>query len=199
MKYQQYLLPCLGWIVGSTGCVDANSAYDDYASRLIDADVRVYDGAIVSELPDVNGDFLMTVRPDLAEKRLLFLRIAATFQPVTANTGLLGYRARFLDLTTMEPIGEEFVADDIEVGTDASFDDGVMEGILPAAANSITGSNAPVDGLLIGTLINDDFVCGTLAGTAGGLALDGTIYAWVRITGSELPPPVWRCEDQPGL
>ncbi len=41
------------------------------------------------------------------------------------------------------------------------------------------------------------FICGTLTGTGGGLSLDGSTFAAVRITGSELPDPVHRCEDQP--
>jgi hypothetical protein len=198
VKYPQYVVILGVGMVGSTGCVDAGKAYDDYAARLVDADLTPPpDGEIVSDLPDVNGEFLMAARPDLPEDRILYLRVMATFRPVTSNTGLYGFDAHFLDYTTLEEVGGSFVASDVEVGTDASFDDAPMRGTIVPAANPISGSNAVVDGLLIGTLVSPDFMCGTMSGTAGALNLAGSTWAAVRITGDELPPAVWRCEDQP--
>lgn len=199
MKYPHSLIAfAVASGVGAVGCYDAGDAYDDYKDRVFDAAPEVdIDGGIVSTLPDVDGEFYLVARPaGLGEKRLFHLRVTFTMTPVTENTATLDYAAYFLDYQTLEPVGDEVIEQGIEVSSDASYD-APLEGTVPAAANSVSGTNAEMDGVLVGTIVSEDFLCGTATGTAGALSLDGTEWAAVRITGDTLPPPVWRCEDQP--
>lgn len=197
MKYPHYVMCSVA--VGMVGaCVDARGSYEDYASRVPDAAPVVdIDGGVVSNLPNIDGEFYMVCRPDLPEDRLIHLRVTIDLTPITENTGEVAYNARFLDYTTFEPVGAEVTAGEIPIGSDASFDEWSLDGTVPAAANPISGSNAVMHGLLIGNIVSEDFLCGTATGTAGALALDGTQWAMQRITGDTLPPPVWTCADQP--
>ena len=186
MKYRNLIAIAGAGMVGA--CVDARGAYNDFGDRIPDAAVVVdIDGGIVSSLPDIDGEFYMVARPDLTEKRLIHIRITLDLEPVTENTGLVSYSAHFLDYTTLEEVGAEVTGDEIEIGSDASFSEWPLEGTVPAAANSISGSNAVMDGLLTGTIISPDFLCGSATGSAGGFPLDGTEWAMVRVTGDTLP------------
>lgn len=184
-----------GLCCSSAACVSARDSYDDFGDRIVDA-APAPDAPPVSTLPDVDGEWLMTTRPNLPEDRFLYFRVTVTLTQVTENTGTLAYTGRALDWRTLEPVGETWSEGGIAVGADATFE-APLVGTLPAEANSITETQVLVNGLLHGTLIADDFVCGTLTGDAGGLGLEGTTWASVRITGDMLPDPVWRCEDRP--
>lgn len=187
------------------GCVDAAGAYDDYASRVTDAGVEIdVDGAVVSELPNIDGDWLIAVRPGLPEDRILQFRTSLVMTAVTSNTGALDISAQPLAVTDRAAVGDPFEADEQDVASDTSFDVSFI-GLLPAAANPVSGSNAPVDAVLHGTIQSEGFLCGTLTGTAGALTLDGacpgpqcTTWAAIRVgSGGELPAPVWNCESAP--
>ena len=147
-------------------------------------------------LPDVDGDWLIAVRPNLPEDRIIQFRATLDVTPVTENTGTLDMTATALTITDRTEVGDAFIAADEAVESDASFD-APLVGTLAAAANPVSGSNAPVDAVLAGTLVSADFLCGTLSGTAGALPLEGTTWAAIRITGDTLPAPIFRCEDQP--
>ncbi len=199
MKYPQCLIAfAVASGVGAVGCYDAGDAYDEYKDRVFDAaPVIEVDGGIVSTLPDIDGEFYMVARPaGLGEKRLFHIRLTFAMTSVTENTATVDYVANFLDYQTLEPVGELVIEEGIAVSSDASYD-APLQGTVPAAANSVSGTNAPMDGVLSGTIVSDDFLCGTATGTAGALSLDGTEWAAVRITGDTLPPPVWSCADQP--
>jgi hypothetical protein len=173
------------------GCVDARDEYDDYGDRLIDADPGSIDGE-PSDIPDVTGEFYMVALPaNLGEER--FIHFHCTFA-VRGNR--LDWTGQPLDYETREPVGVAFVATDVAVAADASVRL-PMVGTLHARANSISGSNAPVNATVVAHLRSADFVCGELTGTAGALTLDGTTFGGVRITGAALPDQVVRCEDEP--
>lgn len=191
--------------IALVGCVDAGKSYEDYGDRVTDAGVEVeVDGAIVSQLPDVDGDWLIAVRPGLPEDRILQFSTVLTMTPITENTGALDISAQPLSVADRTAVGNPFEAEDQDVASDASFDI-VFVGQLPAAANPVSGSNAAVDAVLHGSIQTADFLCGTLTGTAGALTLDGacpgpscTTWAAVRLgAGGELPAPVWNCESAP--
>jgi len=188
------------------GCVDAGGAYNDYASRVTDAGIEVeVDGAVVSELPNIDGDWLIAVRPGLPEDRILQFKAALTMTAVTSNTGALDISAQPLAVSDRAEVGSPFEAEEQDVASDTSFDI-LFEGMLPAAANPVSGSNAAVDAVLHGSIHSETFLCGTLTGTAGALTLDGacpgpqcTTWAAIRIDGSTLPAPLFNCESEPGL
>lgn len=193
--------------IALVGCVDAGQSYDDYASRVTDAgQVVEVDGAVVSELPNIDGDWLIAVRPGLPEDRILQFQTALEMRAVTSNTGALDISAQPLAVADQSPVGTPFEAEDQDVASDTSFDI-LFVGQLPAAANPVSGSNAAVNAVLHGSIHTTDFLCGTLTGTAGALTLDGacpgpscTTWAAIRVdTSQPLPAPVFTCDAEPGL
>lgn len=178
------------------GCVDARGDYDDFGDRLVDAGSGDVDGEVVSELPAVDGEWFLAVRPNLPEDRIIQFRATIDLTPVTANTGLIDVSAQPLSVADQTAVGSAFVALEQEVGNDASFDAPFI-GTLPGAANPVSGTDAAVDAILVAQLRNDNFMCGELTGQAGPLPLAGTTWAAVRITGETLPTAVFRCEDEP--
>lgn len=185
-------------VVGSGGCTDARDEFVDFGDRVIDASNVDIDGAIVSELPNVDGEFFMVVRPDLPEDRFIKFRITFDYTPLTANTGLMDYNGICLDVDTDEPVGNPpIVATDFEVNSDASYD-APLVGTFNGRCNPIIpGMTVDADGMVQGELRSDDFLCGTMTGSAGGLNLAGTTWAAQRITGDTLPAPIWTCADGP--
>ena len=179
----------------AAGCVDAKSAFDDFGSRVIDAAPPV-DSAIVTSIPDIGGEWFMTAKLPFDQPTYVYFTGTYVFHPVSENTARIDWTGYALDLDTFEPVGEPFVANDVDVGTDGIADVPLI-GTLEGEANPVTGGDADADAVVHATLVAEDFVCGNLTGPAGGLQLDGTTFAAVRITGATLPDPVWRCEDQP--
>src|SRR5688500_18512272 len=92
-------------VVGVGGCTNARDEFVDFGDRLIDASTVEIDGAIVSELPAVDGEFYMVMRPDLAEDRSFRFRITYDITPITENTALMDYVGICLDVDTNEPVG----------------------------------------------------------------------------------------------
>lgn len=183
---------CMGMAVG---CVNARDEFVDYGNRIVDADTTVIDGTIVSSLPDVTGDFYFTATPDLPQKLVFKLRVDLVFRSVTENTGELDFSGQPLDFETGEPVGDfKFTATDVPVNSDASFAI-PLEGILPARSNPVSMTNAVVDAVVVGSIIDGDFWCGVLTGTAGGLDLQGSEWGSIRIVDGTFPPQVLRCAD----
>jgi len=193
------LLSCLA-VASLTlvGCVDAREAYDDFGSRLVDGGSGDVDGEVVSSLPDIDGDdWFIVVHPVTVDDRVIQFRATFDLTAVTENTGKVDVSAQPLTVADQTAVGDAFVASDQPVESDASFT-APFEGILPAAANSISGADAPVDSQLHAEIRSDQFICGTLTGQAGALPLEGTTWAAVRVTGDTLPAPtIWSCAQQP--
>lgn len=181
------------------GCVDARGAYDEFGNRLPDADEGGVDGEEVEELPAVTGTWLLAVRPNLPEDRII--QFTATLDlsvdSATPNIGVIDIEAQPLTVADRTPVGDLFAAFDQPVASDATFT-APFVGVLPGEANPVSGSNANVDAELAAHLVDANFVCGTLSGNAGALPLDGTTWAAIRIPeGGALPDPIFRCADQP--
>lgn len=181
--------------VAATGCVNARDEFVDYSDRLIDAGPPI-DAPIVSNIPDVTGEWLMTARPDLPQDFLMYFHGSFTYTPVTENTGTFDANIIALNYQTFEEVGDPFVGADLPVGEDASFT-GPLVGNLQGEANPISGSTIFLDAGYNGTIITADFICGTVFGTGASLNLEGSTWAAVRITGDELPEAKWRCDQGP--
>src|SRR5688572_10577410 len=89
-------------VVGAGGCTNARDEFVDFGERLIDASTVEIDGAIVSELPNIDGAFYAVARPDLPEDRFISYIFTYDITPVTENTALLDYSAACLDVDTQE-------------------------------------------------------------------------------------------------
>jgi hypothetical protein len=182
------------------GCVDARGAYGEYEGRVVDANDTEVDGQIVSVLPDVDGEWLLAVRPNpnvVPEDRIIQFRATFDLTPVTENTGKIDVTAQPLRVDDRTAVGEAFEANQVAVASDATFD-APFVGTLPGEANPVVpGSNAAVDAVLLANIKSDQFLCGELTGTAGALPLEGTTWAAIRVTGDTLPAPIFRCDDEP--
>ncbi len=195
MQYRDVLLSWALVSVGA-GCTSARDRYDEFDELLVDASNVQIDAPIVSTIPDVTGQFLVVARADLPTDSFFSFIGTLSYTPETANTGSLTMSMQPLDFETFAPVGEALDGAPVAVGADAGFDWPIV-GTIPARANSITGSNAPINGVVRGTVITTDFACGDLTGQAGALPLAGTTFGAVRITGETLPAPIFRCEDAP--
>ncbi len=178
------------------GCVDARAEYDDFGSRVVDANNTEVDGEVVSVLPNVDGEWLISVRPNLPEDKIIFFRTTLELTPVTENTGSIDVSAQPLNFADQSPVGAALLATNLDVSSDASFA-APLTGQLPGAANPISMSDVPINATMHAELRSADFLCGTLSGTASSLSLVGTTWGAVRITGETLPEFVFSCAGQP--
>jgi hypothetical protein len=183
-------------VIAGAGCTDARGRYDDYGDRLPDASTVQIDAPLVSEIPDVTGTFFMAARPPLGETVLLYFEGEFVYTAVTANTGTIHITVQPLDFETFEPVGDPITADPVDVGMDASYT-WPLVGTIPARANPVTGTNIQIDANVYGTIIHENFVCGTLDGTAGALPLEGAVFGAQRVTGEEYPAEIHQCADAP--
>jgi hypothetical protein len=179
------------------GCVNARDGYDDFQGRLIDADNRQIDAPIVTSLPDVTGDWYMVDEIQLGQPKRVHFISTLTFRAVTENTGEVDWSGQPLDFETLEPVGEPFTADNVPVDN-TGLAHMPMVGTLPARANSISESNAPVDAIVHVQLRSTEFICGDLTGEAGTLAVDGiNTFAGRRVVDDQLPEPLVSCDEEP--
>jgi hypothetical protein len=177
--------------------VDAKGSFDHFGDRIVDADTRDIDAPIVSTLPDINGDFFLVARAPLPEDKFFNFRGTFVFHPVTENTGEYDWSSTALDWQTFEPVGQTFVADNVQVSSDATADMPLV-GDLDGRANSVSGSMVTFNDTVVHvTIVNADFMCGTLTGDASGFPLAGSTFGAVRITGDTLPAPIHNCEGGP--
>jgi hypothetical protein len=193
MSYRAFLLTWAALTVGA-GCTNPRDRFDDF--DVVDADTTEIDAPLVSTIPDVTGDWLLMAKPPVGKDIFLYFYTTVTYTPVTENTGTITVECQPLNWQTFEPVGDLITGEPEEVGADATFD-WDLDGVIPPEANSVTGSNSPINGVVHGTILHADFMCGTLTGTAGALNLQGSLFGARRITGSELPEGIHRCEDAP--
>ncbi len=191
---------------GSVGCLDAKKSFDDYGTRVVDGNTSVPDRPNFTTIPDVTGHFLLATHPkgvggDTVNIELLTDVVMTANADGTAN---FSYTASALELPDQivsagPPAGPQFSATDMLVGIDGTFMV-PLAGTLPGDANPvIPGTSVAVTGVQHGEIRSTDLFCGTLTGNAGGLPLDGSTFAAIRIApgtiGSALPPVVNKCPD----
>lgn len=183
------------------GCVDAKKSYDDFASRVVDANTSMPDHAFFTSIPDVTGHFLLAAKPKGINADILFVA-DYTLLANEDGTAKLTYAASALTATDHTisagpPAAPQFSATDMHVSIDGTFN-APLSGTLPGDANPVIANNSiVVDGVKHGQIMTTDLICGTLTGTAGPLSLDGSTFAAIRIApgtvGTELPTPVDAC------
>jgi hypothetical protein len=184
------------------GCVDARKSFDDYSSRVVDANTSLPDHPLLNKIPDATGHFFMAVHITQAASAPPILLVADW--KVTDNgdgTGKATYSASALTVDTHEvsagpPAGPQFSATDMPIAMDGTFA-AALSGTLPGDANPIAkNTDAPVDAVLHGVVMSKDTICGTITGTAI-IDISGSTWAGIRIPdgeiGANLPTPVTAC------
>lgn len=142
----------------------------------------------VADLPDIDGDFLLAIRPSYSGGDVIRYRATFTGDPVTAQIIL---RAVALRVDDDQPIGDTLEAADV-VRDDATFPQ-AFSALLPGPANPFTGTDALFGVDAPGRVVGADFLCGTMTPQLGDLIDFGTTWGAVRITGSTLPAPIAAC------
>jgi hypothetical protein len=184
MQYAKTLTAAAVSLV-AMGCVDARGEYNNFNDRLVDASGTGVDAPVVSELPDVNGQWLVKAKPPVEGEFYFYFTTTITFTPVTANTGRLAWQPQPHDYETFENVGELLDAQEGDVDATASVELG-MTGVLPGRANSLTGATVNLNGSLMAHLMSTDFICGEITGVAGTFPLQGSTFAAARYPGGDL-------------
>lgn len=187
-------------------CVDARGTFDDFGDRVGTLDASSIDGAELSEIPDVSGEFLFSLDPKpVAEGTFIrfiatmSLDIAADRKTATADLSL-----QPIGVLDGEPIGDPLVHQGVPINSAGRFEITVDTALdaIPADANPVTGADIGLDGVLVGQLLEGDTdrFCGTVSGTVKptGTVIDGSTFGAVRIapgtTGNDnLPEPLGEC------
>jgi len=198
------MLKALSTIVlclAAVGCVDPKGSFDDFAARVVDGNTSQPDRPNFTTIPDITGEFLFAARPNLPQDRIMQLISDFTLTANADGTATLSMTTTALTTKDRTPStqGSPMTVTDVHVALDGTFD-APITGVLPGDANPvIPGTSAALDAVIHGAINTEDFVCGTLSGTAGSLTLDGSTFAAQRITpgtvGSALPDPVFKCPD----
>ena len=142
----------------------------------------------VADLPDIDGDFLMSIRPTYSNGPVVRYRITYTGDPITAA---IVYRAHALRVDDGQPIGGLVEGSDV-VRDDATFLLG-LNALVPAAANPFAAADELISADVHGRIVSADLLCGTMTPLGGDLLDFGTTWGAVRITGSTLPDPIAAC------
>lgn len=194
-----------GTLVLLAGCVDPRGRFDDFADRTpAPPDADSTDAAVVTDLPDVDGTFLLAVNPSISPGNAVqYLVTWDLTEPGTA--GAAGdLDGSYQPLRTFglvsnsperTPVGAPLVVGDVAVDNTASFSARLM-GTLPGMANSVTGQTRPYNIVLAGVIRSADLVCGTVTGMVDVVDVAGSTFAAIRVTDTtpaNLPAPTLAC------
>jgi hypothetical protein len=187
--------------VGDCGCapVDAPPPPDAEIDANIPPDAEIPD-AIPPDAqwsppdPDISGEALVTLHPaSIPEQYLVYFRATYAMRAGPNGTARLDATLQPLSYETFEPVGEAFVTTDLLVDAHDGFALD-LDGVLPAGANPISGTDVQLDLNLHATVRTNDFACGTVTGTAGSLPAEGSTFGSVRIPDDGAnPAPVFAC------
>jgi hypothetical protein len=190
-----------------SGCLDAKKSFTDYETRVVDGRIANPMCPDFTTIPDVNGHFYLGAHlKGTADTQIILLVGDFTVAQNGDGTAKLTYSASALKLpdrviSSGPPAGPHFGSTEMNVSECGHFD-APLKGTLPGDANPvIPGNNAVITGELHGEIRNPDLICGTITGTAsGGLSLDGSTFAAVRIPagtiGAALPATAqFKCPD----
>ncbi len=189
-------------LVGLVGCVDAGKNFDDFSDRVGTTDANTTD-APPSAVHNITGTFLVSVHAgfetsnDPAYYVQLLVNwtltdgaaptLEGSFVPLCVNAACTTMREQIPPaLTNVAP-----------VAADGTFSQRI-QGMLPGGANPLSGTPQPLDGTLVGAIISENAVCGSVSGTVAGLDLAGSTFGAIRVTDTapaSLPPPVANCPN----
>jgi hypothetical protein len=176
------------------GCVDARGAYDDFASRVVDAaprpDADPTQCPSGGTTPDMTGRFLFGGRGLATQNKDILFDVTVTYTAGADGGGTMDLSYKPLKFDTREPSS---MPDALPAMTGVVVDNcgnwqSTLSGTLPGDADPvIPGTPLTLEAINTGKIYSADFVCGTLTGTAQNVALDG-YFAWIRVpTAGPLP------------
>lgn len=197
----KHSLVAVGLVGGLVGCIDPRGAFNDFSDRTGVTDASTIDGPGGSIFP-ITGTFLLAVHAgfETSNDPAFYIQFVTTFElTATGDTALLD--GSYVPLCTHATCSERtmlppaLVDNDRAVAADGTFAQPVV-GMIPGGANPISGTPAALDGLLNGTIISADLICGSVSGEAADLDLAGSTFAAIRVTDTTpaaLPAPTAAC------
>jgi hypothetical protein len=176
------------------GCVDAKGAYDDFASRVVDAapkpDADPTQCPSGGTTPDMTGRFLFGGRGVSTQTKDILFDITVTYTAGTDGGGTMDLSYKPLKFDSREPSS---MPEALPPMTGVVVDncgrwEATLVGTLPGDADPvIPGTALMLNAINTGKIYSADFVCGALTGTAQGAPLNGR-FAWTRVpVGGPLP------------
>lgn len=192
-------------------CVDPAGEFEKFDRRVVDAGMpAVGTGCMGGEIPDVSGEFFLSLDTPLAPGAYLKFIFTQTIDK-NVNPALLAMSLQPLctqesQCTLGQPVGDSIELDDTNVDENCDFKLDIVDVPIPGGANSISGSDLIGNLAMQGNLQGVDFMCGAVDGTAtvGGamIPIDGSTFGSVRNTavgalGDDLPEAVGACPETP--
>jgi len=175
-------------------CTDMQGRFGDFQSRVLDAGAIDWpDAEPLDLIPDVTGEFLLTLSPGAAPANLIQYLAVADMTYNSDGTATASLSLTALSLEGRLPVGETMVATDVLINEAGRYE-ATVSGTLPASANAIGGFDMTSTTTFLGTVMATDFTCGIVTGeVTAPVASDiaGSTYGAYRIEvgtrGSDLP------------
>lgn len=190
----------------ASSCVSAKKVFDDFDDRVGTRDGGGSDGAELSEIPDISGEFFLVIDPVPISPGNLLRFIATVELDLAADnrTATMALTIQPIDVANGDLVGQPIPFQGIAINRAGRFTVPLEteNDAIPGEANPVTGSDIGVDGELAGELRegNADLFCGTASGNVvpTGTAIDGSTFGAIRITpgtvgNANLPEPVAAC------
>lgn len=183
------------------GCADPGARFGEFQDRVIDGSVSTIDASELDEIPDVTGVFLLAADPAPFPGSLLRFKATSTLTK-SADSVTIQLDFQPLDRMTGEPVGDLILTTPrtAEVSTTGEFQVRA-QGVVPGPANAISGTPATIDLMVMGTIRNEDYLCGILNGAVVAplqLDLDGSTFGAIRIPDGVAVndlTPIGKCID----
>lgn len=196
-------------IILSVGaCADPKGRFDDFGNRVIDAGGGgTIDARPVDEVPDISGQFLLTIVPVPIEPDANIHYIADVTMTQDSGDIRVDLEMRALDFETLELLDPDSpdTWEGIPVnGGTGELDIELAATLIPGRANAaIPGLPVAVTGNIHAVIQSADTWCGDVTGTTQfGSSLDGSTMGAIRIEpgtlGMDLPAPVRACPGSGG-
>ena len=197
-RYFSYLL--LVTLVSS--CTDAAGRFAEFGENVIDAaQIVVPDAQELEELPDVTGRFLSGISPVVLPEAIIKFDTALVLTKNDDGTGLLDVTFTPLSVADGTPVGTPLVSNGAVVSNAGEVSVPVA-GVIPGAANPISGTEIRLDAAAVVVLRSADLLCGDVTGRVSQptpLDLTGSTIAVIRIASdlayADFPEALFECPD----
>lgn len=190
-------------------CVDPKGKFSDFGDRTGTLDASNVDGAELTEIPDISGEFLLSLDPKPVAEGT-YIRFIATVELTLAadkKTATMNLTMQPIKVVDGQEIGDPLEFTDVPINSAGRYELTIKTAgnAIPGDANPVTGSDIGLDGVEIGQLLegNTDVFCGTVSGTVipTGTVIDGSTFGAVRIApgtrgNDNLPEPVGECPSE---
>jgi hypothetical protein len=189
-----WLLPAAFSALCAGGCVDVAGDFDRFKNSTDSLDLSTNEPDTgPGHIYDVSGKFLLGMATVVSPSMPVAFLTTTTLTENGDGTAALDSSLQPLSATDEHPVGSPFGEKGTKVAADGTFSINLPMVLIPADANSVTGSDLVVSVMLRGTLRSADQFCGDVTGMVNMPApidLTGSKWAALRVPGSGVLPPL---------